>query len=297
MAVNKNILFAVLAGAAVAGLLSSLAAYGGTAQASQDIGVHDNDIGILDLDECYPKYDERYPDLDKDYPGLDNCYSDLRKSTGVISVSGSAGASVDPDLLTVTLGVDIVKPTAAEALAENSRVLTGVVDAITSAGVTEGEISTSYLNIYPDYEGVWDEFGNYQRMLVGYRASNTITITTSNLTIAADILDGAVGAGANTVESVRFALSPQVEKSIREDLIAEAVSNALNKAEIALDPLDHEIVGIQSVLVDVDEAIAPVSRILEDTFAFAADEGSTPIFSSDQTLRTFVTVTFYIGPE
>lgn len=296
MAVNKNILFAVLAGAAAVGLLSSLAAYGGTAQASPDIGVHDNDTGILDLDECYPTYDERYPDLDKDYPGLDNC-SDLKKSTGVISVSGSADASVDPDLLIVTLGVDIVKPTAAEALAENSRVLTAVVDAITSAGVTEDEISTSYLSIYPDYESVWDEFGNYQRMLVGYRASNTITITTSNLTIAADILDGAVGAGANTVESVRFALSPQVEKDIREDLITEAVSNALNKAEIALDPLDQEIVGVQSVLVDVDEAIAPVSRILEDAFAFAADADSTPIFSSDQTLRTFVTVTFYIGPE
>lgn len=177
--------------------------------------------------------------------------------------------------------------------------LTGVVDAITSVGVTEDEISTSYLSIYPDYEGVWDEFGNYQRMLVGYRASNTITIATSNLTIAADILDGAVGAGANTVESVGFALSPQVEKSIREGLIAEAVSNALDKAEIALDPLNQEIVGVQSVLVDVDEGIGPVSRILEDAFAFAsaADADSTPIFSSDQTLRTFVTITFYIGPE
>lgn len=119
MAVNKNILFAVLAGAAVAGLLGSLAAYGGTAQASSDIGVHDNDTGILGLDECYPEYDERYPDLDKDYPGLDDCYSDLKRSAGVISVSGSAEASVDPDLLIVTLGVNIVEPTAAEALAEN----------------------------------------------------------------------------------------------------------------------------------------------------------------------------------
>ena len=214
---NKNILFAVLAATATAALLSSLAAYGGMAQASPDAGAYDTGAGILDLDECYP-------DLDKDYPALDKCYPDSTSFLGSISVSGSAEASVEPDLLIVRLGVDIVEPTAAEALAENSRVLTGVVDAIKSAGITEDEINTSYLSIRPDYSDEWDEFGMYKRVLVGYRAANTITVTTSNLTIAADILDGAVGAGANTVESVRFALSPQVEKSVREGLITEAVS-------------------------------------------------------------------------
>ncbi len=293
---NKNILFAVLAATATAGLLGSLAAYGGTAQASPDEGAPEPGSSasnpgsdILDLSECYPN-------LDKEYPALGTCDADSTNLLGSISVSGSAETSVDPDLLVVRLGVNIVEPTAAEALAENSRTLTEVVGAIMAAGITEDEISTSYLSIHPDYSDEWDESGTYKRVLTGYRATNTITVTTSNLTIAADILDGAVGAGANTVESVRFALSPQVEKEVREGLITEAVSDALNKAEIALAPLDQEILGVKSVLVDVDEALKPVGRILESAVAFASLDASTPIFSSDQTIRTSVTITFVIGP-
>ena len=293
---NKNILFAVLAATATAGLLGSLAAYGGTAQASPDEGAPEPGSSasnpgsdILDLSECYPN-------LDKEYPALGTCDADSLGLLGSILVSGSAETSVDPDLLVVRLGVNIVEPTAAEALAENSRTLTEVVGAIMAAGITEDEISTSYLSIHPDYSDEWDESGTYKRVLTGYRATNTITVTTSNLTIAADILDGAVGAGANTVESVRFALSPQVEKEVREGLITEAVSDALNKAEIALAPLDQEILGVKSVLVDVDEAIAPVGRLLESAAAFASVDASTPIFSSDQTIRTSVTITFVTGP-
>ena len=51
------------------------------------------------------------------------------------------------------------------------------------------------------------------------------------------------------------------------------------------------------MLVDADEVIEPVSRIFADAVAFASAEASTPIFSSDQTIRTFVTITFITGPE
>lgn len=216
--------------------------------------------------------------------------------SGVLSVTGYASEMVEPELLVVTLGVEAVGPTAAEALASNSRILTAVVDALNATGVSGDEVSTSYLNIYPEY--TWDEFGQGERVPAGYRATNVITVTTAQLDKAADILDGAVGAGATRVESVKFTLSPETEQAVREGLISDAVSNARHKADIALAPLDYEVVGIDSIAVDSTE---PLSQAFTKTLAFAADlfaeSASPPVFSSDQTIGTAVTIVFRIGPE
>lgn len=214
----------------------------------------------------------------------------------VISVTGTATESVEPDLLVITFGMETQEKTAKEALSKNSDAMNSVVDAIKSIGISVDEISTSRLSIYPVYDSYRDtQTDRYTQELVGYRVTNTITVETTHLDKAADIIDNAVSSGANRVDNVFFTLSPQKQIDVKDDLLGKAVINAKKKAENALAPLNHKIIGVKAV--SLSEFGMPPPMPL---YATAMDEGasfksSTPVFSSDQDISTTASVIFLIG--
>ena len=214
----------------------------------------------------------------------------------IISVSGQATLKVVPDLLTIRLGTETQENTAQDALESNSDMMNRVISALKATGISEDEISTSSLNIYPVYESYKDEKGDYRSELVGYKVSNIISIETKNLDLAASIIDGAVSAGVNRVDSVYFSLSPEIYSVLKDQLLEEAVINAREKAEIALSPLDHEIIGVKSISLSEFNSPYPTPAFRGD-FAMAemAKAAPTPVFSSDQEVTTSANVVFLIG--
>ena len=216
----------------------------------------------------------------------------------VISVTGTANSSVEPDLLVITFGVETQEKTAKAALESNSNSMNGVVNAIRSVGISDDEISTSRLNIHPVYDSYRDESGRYTQELIGYRVTNTITVETGSLHSAADIIDGAVQAGANRVDNVYFTLSPENEIKVKDELIAKAILNAKTKAENALAPLNHQIIGVKAVSLSEFGMPPPVPLYAEFDMAMAEGasfKASTPVFSSEQDVRTTASVIFLIG--
>jgi len=217
----------------------------------------------------------------------------------VISVTGTANTSVEPDLLVIRLGVETQKITAKEALESNSELTSSVISAVKNVGITEDELSTSRLNIMPLYDSYRDkETGQYTQELLGYRVSNILMIETGNLDSAADIIDGAVSAGVNKIDSVYFTLSPQKQLEVKDDLIENAILNAKTKAENALSPLNHKIIGVKAIYLS--EFGIPQPSYISDGFDMAIAESavmksSTPVFSSDQDVSTTASVIFLIG--
>lgn len=216
----------------------------------------------------------------------------------VISVTGQAQTTVDPDQLVITFGVENQEETAKDALSANSEAMTKIIDAIKSVGITEDELSTSRINIEPVYDSYQDkETKRYTQELVGYRVTNTIKVETSKLDAGADIIDSAVAAGANKIDNVFFTLTPQTQQKIKDELIEKAVLNAKSKAEDALAPLNHQIIGVKAVTLS--DFGAPPPMPLYRTFDAAVAEGamksSTPVFSSDQEVSTTANVVFLIG--
>ncbi len=217
----------------------------------------------------------------------------------IISVTGTANTSVEPDLLVITFGMETQEITANQALDANSQNMTGIIDAIKLTGITEDEINTSRFNIYPVYEGYEDPITKrWKQDLTGYQVTNTITVETANLTLAADIIDGAVTAGANRVENVSFTLSPEKHMQLKDDLIEKAIMNAQTKAENALAPLNYSITGVKAVSLSEFGGIPPMPMFnmgfderMERSFA----SSSTPVFSSDQDVSTTANVVFLIG--
>ncbi|MCH8833460.1 MAG: SIMPL domain-containing protein [Thaumarchaeota archaeon] len=214
----------------------------------------------------------------------------------VISVTGTATASVEPDLLIMTFGVETQEKTAKQALESNSQLMNGVVEAIKSTGISEDELSTTRLNIFPVYDSYRDKItGKYTQELIGYRVTNTITVETNNLDSAADVIDGAVEAGVNRVDSVYFTLSPAKELDVKDQLIAKAVLNAKAKAENALSPLNHKIIGVKAISLS-EFGMPPPMPMFRADFAIAeAALAPTPVFSSEQDVTTTASVIFLIG--
>ena len=214
----------------------------------------------------------------------------------VISVTGTATTSVEPDLLVITFGMETQEKTAKDALSKNSDAMNSVVDAIKSLGISVNEINTSRLSIYPVYDSYRDpQTDKYTQELVGYRVTNTITVKTSQLGKAADIIDGAVSSGANRVDTVTFTLSPQKQIDVKDDLLEKAVLNAKKKAENALAPLNHKIIGVKSVNLSESGIPTPVPMYATAMAEDASFKSSTPVFSSDQDISATASVIFLIG--
>lgn len=215
-----------------------------------------------------------------------------------ISVTGTASTQVKPDLLHIQFGVETQQKTAKEALEANSAQMNKVVEAIKKTGITDSELSTSSINIYPVYDSYEDKLtGRYTQELVGYRVSNILSVETKKLDQAASIIDNAVGSGVNRVDSVFFTLSQQTNEKLKDELLGKAVLNAKSKAEKTLLPLEHKIIGVKAVSLS-EFGIPYPSPVFKASYAFEASERSAmppPVFTSDQSVTTSVNVVFIIG--
>ena len=215
-------------------------------------------------------------------------------SEQTISVTGSATSSSSPDTLVVILGVESEAKTANESLSKNSKSLNSVISSLSNSGISKDSIQTSNFTIYPLYE--WSDVKDEQ-ILIGYRVSNILSIQTDKIDSAGDIIDSAVSSGANRVDNVSFQLSDDRLQKISDDLIADAINDAKQKAEKALVPLKQKIVGVKSVVLHDNMTPYHESSMRASFDGFAESMKSAPILSGDEEIRTNVSVVFYISQE
>ena len=191
------------------------------------------------------------------------------------------------------LGVESEAKTANESLSKNSKSLNSVISSLSNSGISKDSIQTSNFTIYPLYE--WSDVKDEQ-ILIGYRVSNILSIQTDKIDSAGNIIDAAVSSGANRVDNVSFQLSEDKLQKIADDLIADAINDATQKAEKALVPLKQKIVGVKSVIVhdNIMPYYEPTFRTAYDGMAESAMK-SAPIMSGEEEIRTDVGVVFYIS--
>ncbi|MBT3474330.1 MAG: SIMPL domain-containing protein [Thaumarchaeota archaeon] len=220
-------------------------------------------------------------------------------SENTISVTGSATVSSEPDTLIVVLGVESEAKTANESLSKNSNSLNSVISSLTNSGISKDDIQTSNFRINPLYDSIKDSNGNYQQILIGYRVSNILSIQTDKIDSAGNIIDVAVSSGANRVDNVSFQLSDDKSQKISDSLIANAITDATQKAKKALVPLKQQIVGVKSVIIhdNVMPYFDSPMRSSFDGMVMESSMKSAPIMSGDEEIRTNVSVIFYIASE
>ena len=205
-------------------------------------------------------------------------------------VTSSATTVVEPDKVTVSLGVETTNTTAKAGLAANSELMSKIINALKTAGVKENETSTSSFTITPNRNYSIDKD---QGKLIGFTVSNSIQIDSSNVNDTSDWIDIAVSSGANNVNSIYFSLSDKKLDEIKNELITNAIENAKEKADIAASALGHKVVGIRTASIDQVTPFfpGPVPYATESlkNEAFAP---STPILTGEQQISLNVNIVF-----
>jgi uncharacterized protein YggE len=150
-----------------------------------------------------------------------------------LSVSGSGQAFLSPDIAYVYIGVHTENATAAEAVTENTAQTETLMQAIQDFGIDPKDIRTTNFSIYP-----MDRFDPSTGMPSGekvYAVDNTVYVTVRDLGKLGDLLDTAVQAGANTVNSVQFDVEEKDDalKTARAEAVKDAEAQAQSLAQAA----------------------------------------------------------------
>lgn len=145
-----------------------------------------------------------------------------------ITVSGAGEARAIPDQAQLSAGVTTTAKTAAAALAENARKMTGVFDALKRLGVADKHIQTSNFSIQPQYPP-YNPNATGLQLIVGYTVSNQVDVTLDDVKTLGPSLDALVAAGANQINSVAFSIRDQ--DSLLAAARAAAIGDAIKRAE------------------------------------------------------------------
>jgi uncharacterized protein YggE len=199
-----------------------------------------------------------------------------------ISVTGEATVSVPPDLAQVDAGVTSDAKTAREASDANSAAMGKVLLALKGAGIEQKDYQTSRLSLQPEYAP------NRQgpSPVVGYRASNRVTIRVRDVTKVANVIDTLVGAGANDIGGINFMVS-QASKLL-DDARTQAVADARRKAEIYAKAAGATL-GAPLSISEEGAAPRPVFRA-----KMAAEMAAAPVAQGEETLSVTVNVSWAI---
>ena len=143
-----------------------------------------------------------------------------------LSISAEAKVERAPDVADISAGVVTQGATASEAMRANATRMSAVIEALKRAGVADRDIQSSALNLQPQYKYQ----DNLPPVLVGYQASNTVSVEMRRIGDMGRIIDALVSAGSNQINGPTF----RVDKpdAALDDARTAAFGKARARAEL-----------------------------------------------------------------
>jgi len=203
-----------------------------------------------------------------------------------ISVTGEATVSVPPDQAQIDGGVTSDAKTAREASDANNAAMGKVLLALKGAGIDEKDYQTSRLSLQPQYAP--NRSG--PSPVVGYRASNRVTVKLRDVAKVANIVDVLVGAGANELGGINFMVS-QASKLL-DDAREKAIADARRKAEIYAKAAGVTL----GEPLNISEEGGSGSPVFRSKMAAPMAAGA-PVAQGEETLSVSVSVSWAIKPK
>jgi len=205
-----------------------------------------------------------------------------------ISVTGEATVSVVPDLARIDAGVTSDSRTAKDAFDTNNAAMNKLLLALKGAGVDEKDYRTSRLSLQPQYKSAWNSGTS---PVVGFRASNRVTVKIRDMAKVANVIDTLVGAGASDIGNISFEVTQASEllDGAREQAIADARRKAETYARAAGITL-----GAPISISEGRPSAAPTLLAEANGYARAS---AVPIAVGEQTLSVAVNVSWAIKTQ
>ena len=116
-------------------------------------------------------------------------------ATRYITISSQGSVKVVPDAVRINATSTNIATTSKEALAATAKTSAAVRAALTLAKIDKKDIASTSVSVYPEYK-----YDNNTTVLVGYRASQSLTITVRAAATAGDVIDAIVSAGGDSLQ-------------------------------------------------------------------------------------------------
>lgn len=158
-----------------------------------------------------------------------------------VDISATGEVTRVPDVAIISAGVVTRSATATGAIQEAADRMSRVLAALKRAGVEERDIQTSNLNLNPEYRYE----NNQPPQLVGYTASNQLTVKFRDIRSSGKILDALVGEGANQINGPNLTIDKP--EAALDEARAKAVAIGRARAELYARALGLRVVRLVSM--------------------------------------------------
>jgi hypothetical protein len=212
-----------------------------------------------------------------------------RRRVPSITVGGEATIFAEPDQAQIDIGVITQARSAPEASKENAARLSRVLAEVKKQLSKGDEVKTSGYSLVPNYR--YPQGGKPE--IVGYTASNTLRIKTTNLDLVGRLIDSAMQAGANNVHRLVFTLKDELTAQL--EALRMASSKAKTKAEAVAASLGLKMVRIAAI----HEGERRVQPIYGQALAARAEAAPapTPVEPGTVEIRSTVSMTVEVSEK
>ena len=194
----------------------------------------------------------------------------MQASGPVVELGVSETVLADPDMATVGAGVTTRAPTASQAMQENARKMTAVVERIAALGIPDDRIQTTGISLNPRYNYRNDDVPQF----LGYDATNNVQIELRDMERVGAVLDALVEAGATNLSGPDFGLidPKSAQAQARRAAFQRGMTQATELARMA------GYTGVR--LLSVEEAVSenrPMQRDMIVVTASRREGASSPV--------------------
>jgi len=194
-----------------------------------------------------------------------------------VTASGSATIYANPDQAQLQVGVVTQASTAQDSAQQNATQTTAVLTAIKAVLGSSGTVQTVSYTVSPRYTNT------NPQTIVGYSTTNTVQVTTNDLSIIGKLIDASNLAGANSVGNLSFGLQDP-EPRVLQALTA-ATKQALTHAGAMAAGLNATVGPVVSV--QQSSAYTPIVTGI----AVGAGAATTPVQTGTVSVYASVTLT------
>lgn len=198
-----------------------------------------------------------------------------------IAVGASGSAETAPDQAVLRVAVVTTGDSADEVRRDLAENVSAMRTALSDAGVADDQVRTARYDISQNHERRENPDAR------AYRALHSFQVTLDDTGDLGRVIDAAVENGATRVDGVRFTLSTEERREVRQRALEDATADARGQAETLAAASDLEIAGVESVST-VDRGHGPVYR----EAAVSAGDSGTAVESGPVSVTVEVQVTY-----
>jgi len=189
-----------------------------------------------------------------------------------------------PDVAEINAGVATEAATAQAALADNNARMRTIFAALDRAGIARRDIQTAQINLNARY----DYGEGREPRLIGYTATNSLTVTFRDIERAGPIIDTLVAQGINQINGP--SLRVDEPEAALDEARRDAIAKARQRAELYASALGMRVVRI--IAVSESGAGQPPVIMARQRMMAADQAESLEIAPGEQRLTANVSVSF-----